>query len=304
MINANNTNRKSIVKNTIASLLLVSGMAAAVTDANAYDLKANTIYANVKGGIYKINLDLINLPASNKTNAVKVADTNESYSSIQDIAFDGSTAYGMNLNWQLLKIEPSQNKTVAINSATSYSHQYRGLEARGGELYAAETRSLQKIDKATGKTRALAPGATGYGLGGGEQVDDLAFAEDGTLYAMVSFPRVSYGNSYLATLNKTTGSLTLIGSTGVSAMRALTVKDGILFAMNSVGDLYALDPNSGNGIKVASAVLPGVYGMDTSPVNLASPKADSNGDDEGGAGGLSVYLVLAIAVAGWLRRFR
>jgi len=302
MQHTTNNLKNTPVKSIVAGIVLATSMLAVSTDATAYDLKANTIYANAKGGIYEINLDT--------EVATKVADTNASLSSIQDIAFDGSTLYGINYNWQLLKLEPNQNETVAINEASSFSLQFQGLEARDGVLYGAETRSLVTIDKATADTGLPGPGASSYGLGAGEQVTDLAFAEDGTLYASVDFPGIAY--TYFGAVDSATGTLNLIGNTGATGIRAITVKDGIVYAMNSVGDLFTLNKVSGFSTTVATAVLPGVYGMDTSPAKIDVVDENTGTADEstvtttaGSAGGsLSVYWMLMLVLVAGLRRIR
>ncbi len=296
MQNTTNILNNKSVKSITAAIVLAASMLTVSTDAAAYDLKSNTIYANASGGIYEIDL--------NTTVATKVADTNASLSSIQDIAFDGDTLYGINLHWQLLKLEPGQDMTVAVNEASSYSLQFRGLEARDGVLYGAETNLLVTIDQQTAAPGSLGPGSGSYGLGAGEVVTDLAFAADGTLYASVQFPGIAY--SYLGTISLDTGELMLVGNTGVENITAVTVKDAVIYALDKAGDLYTVNEVSGFASGVASGVLPGVNGMDTSPVtvaNAAGPAGGTaDGSDEGGAGSLSLYWMLIIAVAAAVRR--
>lgn len=292
MTRATLENQKKIVKYTIASMMLISGAIVSLGEARAYDLQPNTIYANAQGGIYRIDLAL--------NSAIRVAETNASLSSVQDVAFDGDTLYGINLNWQLLKLEPSRDETVAVNQATSFSLQFQGLEARDGVLYGAELRSLVRLDQATGNPVA-GSGLSSYGLGAGEKVSDLAFDDDGTLYATVDFPGLE--STFLGTVDTTTGALNIIGITGTENLLALTVKDGVLYAMNSSGDLYTLDKVSGFATEVARAVLPGVKGMDTSPASSGSAVVAA-GDGGAGGGSLSVYGLLIMVLSGLLRRIR
>lgn len=260
------------VRNTFASLMLAAASMITV-EAYAYDLQANTIYAQASGGIYAIDVDA--------ASATKVADMKASLSPVQDIAFDGSTMYGINLHWQLIKLEPGDSAAVAVKQAESYSLQFQGLAARNGVLYGAELRSLITLNKETGNPEELCPGCLGYGLGAGEVVTDLAFAADGSLYASVQFPGIPY--SYFGTISTATGELNLIGNTGVENIMAITVKDDVIYAMDSVGDLYTLNEVSGFSTQVAVALLPGVTGMDTSPATVVNP-VDNGGTEPAASG--------------------
>ena len=291
------------VTSTISAIMLATVMSAASGEVRAYDLQANTIYASTKDEIYRVELN------GAATTATKVADSNASLSGIQDVAFDGSVMYGANLHMQLLKLEPSADVTQPINEAASYSLQYQGLEARNGVLYGAELRSLVIIDKATGNP-VSGNGIGGYGLGAGELVTDLAFAEDGTLYASVNFEGIPY--SYLGTLDTNTGELMLLGNTGVEYILAITVKDGLLYAMDRQGSLYSLNDVSGYATIVAEQVLPGVSGLDTSPAQVSAGATtagtgatDNDTDTGGGSGGsLSAVLLILVSITSLMRRIR
>ena len=288
---------KKGIRNAAASLLLLAAGGALTDQAHAYDMQANTIYAHASGGIYAIDVDA--------GTANRVAEAKASLSSIQDIAFDGSTMYGINLHWQLMKLEANESEAVSVKEAESYSLQFQGLAAHNGVLYGAELRSLVTLDKATGNPGALCSGCLGYGLGAGEQVTDLAFAADGTLYASVQFPGIPY--SYLGTVSTQTGALMLLGNTGVENIMAITVKDGVIYAMDRAGDLFTLNEASGFATDVASGVLPGVTGMDTSPVMISAIDTGSTaepGSDETSGGSLSAYGLLLMLLVAALRRFR
>ena len=279
---------------TIAAALLTAS-----APVQAYDLQPGTIYASAPGGIYKVDVDT--------ASAAKVADSTASLSAIQDVTFDGTTLYGMNLHWQLLKLEPEQTTTVAINKASSFSLQFRGVAARDGVLYGAELRSLVTVDKQTGNTGSPGPAASSYGLGAGEIITDLAFAENGSLYATVNFPGLPF--TFLGTVNPATGALTPVGTTGIENINALAVKDGKLYAMDILGSLYSLDRVSGFATKIADGVLGGVTGMGTSPAAImasgeAAPAGNANqGDAAGAGGGLSVLWSLLTLPMLWLRRY-
>lgn len=62
----------------------------------------------------------------------------------------------------------------------------------------------------------------------------------------------------------------LLGNTGVENIMAITVKDGVIYAMDRVGDLFTLNEVSGFATDVARGVLPGVSGMDTSAVMISA----------------------------------
>jgi hypothetical protein len=291
-----------IFRNTIASLTMAAAFIS-TGEAHAYDLQANTIYAQANGVIYAVDVDA--------ATATKVADANASLSPLQDLAFDGSTMYGANLHWELMKLEPQDSAATDIKGAESYSLEFRGLESRDGILYGAETHSLVIIDQATGNPEELCPGCGSYGLGAGEQVDDLAFAEDGTLYAAVTFSGIPY--TYLGTIDITTGYLNLIGNTGVEYVTAITVKDGTIYGMDSTGNLYTVNKVSGFATIVADAVLSGVTGMGTSPMTVDTGSTDTNagstgtdtGTGDSSSAGSMTWLVLMLAgVLPLLRRFR
>lgn len=89
---------------------------------------------------------------------------------------------------------------------------------------------------------------------------------------------------------------------------AITIKDDVIYAMDSVGDLYTLNEVSGFSTVIATGVLPGVTGMDTSPATVMVP-VDNNGDvpsaasgDAASTGSLSAMLLAVIAALSLLRR--
>jgi len=297
---ANNNPAKSI-SNSIAALVLGVASLAAV-NVHAYDLQANTIYAQAEHAVYAIDVEA--------GSAKKVADAVATLSGLQDLAFDGSSMYGVNKHWQLMKLEPLDSAATSVKDAESFSLQFEGLEARGGVLYAAERNSMLVIDQATGDTDYVCDGCVGYGLGAGEMVTDLAFTETGTLYASVQFSGIPY--TYLGTIDVATGVLNLIGNTGVENIVAITVKDAVIYAMDKLGDLYTLNDVSGFATDVATGVLPGVTGMATSPRSIVIPVAEQDGQsteqsaaEEGsGAGSMTWLAMLLAGLVSLLRRSR
>ena len=289
------------LRNGIASIVVgISSIAAG--NACGYDLQANTIYAQAKGEIYAIDVDT--------AIASKVADAEASMSELQDLAFVDSDIYGINQHWQLMKLAPLDSAATSVKDAESFSLQFEGLESRDGVLYAAERNSMLIIDKATGDTDYLCDGCTGYGLGAGERITDLAFADDGKLYTSVQFPGIPY--TYLGTIRTDTGELSLIGNTGIESIIAITVKDGVIYAMDNVGDFYTLDELSGFSTGVATGVLTGVTGMGTSPQAIDIPvteeqdqQTEQPGSDSGeaaSAGGMGWLVMLLAGMVPLLRR--
>jgi hypothetical protein len=289
------------INNSIAALVLTAASLGAI-NAHAYDLQANTIYAQAEHAIYAIDLEA--------GNAKKVADAVATLSELQDLAFDGSSMYGVNKHWQLMKLAPLDSAASSVRDAESFSLQFHGLEARDGVLYAAERNSMLVIDQATGNTDYLCDGCIGYGLGAGELVTDLAFTVDGTLYASVQFPGIPY--AYLGTIDIATGQLNLVGNTGVENIVAITVKDAVIYAMDNVGDLYTLNDVSGFATDVATGVLPGVTGMATSPRTIEIPVVEEEGqiteqsatEEDGGAGSMTWLAMVLAGLVSLLRRSR
>lgn len=282
-------NLKHAVRGIAAiAFITVSVMA---TSSHAYNLQANTIYAQSGNSIYMIDVD--------SATATQVADANASLSEIQDLAFDGDNLFGMNLNWQLNVIEMQDSAMQPVKDAESFSLQFQGLEARNGILYGAERNALTIINKASGNTEALCDGCAGYGLGVGELVTDLAFAEDGTLYALIYFSQVQ--STYLGVIDLSTGLIDeLRGNTDVPGLIALTVREGVIYAMDRSGDLYTLGSANGAAVKVADAVLPGVTGMDTSPMAVGANNA-AIGEQGSGSGSLSWLMISLLLLARSLR---
>jgi hypothetical protein len=299
--NMTSNNPAKNISNSIAALVLGAASLAAI-DAHAYDLQANTIYAQAEHAIYAIDVEA--------GSAKKVADAVATLSELQDMAFDGSSMYGVNKHWQLMKLAPLDSAASSVRDAESFSLQFEGLEARGGVLYAAERNAMLIIDQATGNTDYLCDGCVGYGLGAGELVTDLAFSEDGTLYASVQFPGIPY--SYLGTIDIATGQLNLLGNTGVENIVAITVKDEVIYAMDKLGDLYTLNDVSGFATDVATGVLTGVTGMATSPRSIVIPVAEQDGqsteqsaaEDGGSAGSMTWLAMLLAGLVSLLRRSR
>ncbi len=121
---------------------------------------------------------------------------------------------------------------------------------------------LLKIDPATGM-----PIADGFGAGIGyltintneNDLDDIAIATDGTLYAISNLG--SSGNQRLGIINKTTGAWTEIGDYGIEDVESLTftAKGQLLATTGEDGDhqnsLYSIDASTAEASFVGS-ILP------------------------------------------------
>ena len=269
--------------------LVAAGLLVASASLQAEPLQANTIYVTDSTGLYAID--------ETRGTATRVGDASTGFSSIQDIAFDGNELYGLTRLMQFFKYDTETNEMIALNGYSSYAQTHRGFAAYNGVFYAAENRVLQTANPDAGTFGPVGP----YGLGAGEEVDDLAFSSDGTLYAAVNF-NITYGTSYLATLDTNTGEMNLIGNTFISALRGLTEKDGVLYGINSVGDLYEIDKVSGMGTLLASDVVSGAYGMATSPSNTGGGSIDS-GEGSSSGGALSWPLMILMVSMVMVRTF-
>ena len=275
------SNAKTLLRNTLAAATI---MLAGTELLQAEPLLPDTIYVTTSTGLYSVD--------EVAGTSVRVAEADPALSQIQDIAFDGETLHGLTSLMQFFIFDEVTNAMIPTNNASSYALSHYGLESRNGQFYAAEARVLQAANPQTGTFTNIGV----YGLGADEQVTDLAFGADGVLYASVSFT-LSY--DYLATLNPATGEMNIIGNTFISGLRAMTEKNGVLYGMNSSGDLYSIDKVSGFGTMLASAVVPGAYGMTTSPAAMGN-NMGSNGDASGG-GALSLPLMLLMGVMIMLR---
>ena len=290
-IHSRTFNPVGTITNTIMSAALFAAMLTSGS-AYAYELRPNTIYAQANSAIFAVDVD--------NYSATKVADAPATMSELQDLAFVDSDMYGVNQHWQVMKLGPLDSQASTVKEAESYSLSFQGLESRDGVLYAAEHNSLVKLDRMTGMTQALCDGCGAYGLGAGELVTDLAFSADGTLYAVIDFSGIPY--SYFGHIDTSTGNLNLIGNTYVKNLKAITEKDGVMYAMGTDGSLHTLNKVSGFATQVAQDVLAGVAGMGTSTDNIVIPLQEQVGgnpvddatESTGGSGSMS-WLILALA---------
>jgi hypothetical protein len=129
-----------------------------------------------------------------------------------------------------------------------------------GILYAADSGynnwdnngdKLVKID--TNDFSYTVVGLTGW------DIDGLAFAPDGTLYGVDS--------GILLEVDKNTGVVTPIGSSGSSGLYAITfTPDGIMYGCDSNGDIYTIDPDTGVVSYVCSTGFPYMVGLAFAPL--------------------------------------
>lgn len=278
----------TLLRNTLVASLMVAGTATA----QAADLQPNTIYVTDSDSLYAVD--------ETRGTAVRVGEAQPSLSYILDIDFDASgKLYGLTGLMQFFSFDAASSRMVEINGFTSSGRTHSGFAFHNGAFYAAESTGLEGADPEAGSFTIIGS----YGLGAREYVTDLASGSDGMLYASVRFPPDYYGYrsaDFLATLNTTTGEMNLIGSTYIYDLEGLTEKDGVLYGIGSGGDLYQIDKVSGFSTLIAAGVVPGAFGMATSPTTL--PGFGTTGAGGSGGGAMSLPLMLLIVGIVCLRR--
>lgn len=268
-----------------AGLMLATGLA------QAEALKPDTIYVSTVDAVYELNTDSFT--------TTRVTDVNLPVSEIDDMTIINNTLYGLSARMQFSRYDEASATMETLNDPHSYDDLTRGMVNYNGTVYATGEYGLYTV----------APENDGFhfvgyfGLGAGEKVTDLAVSQAGVIYATVTF-NISYASDYLATLDPKTGAMNLIGNTYIYGTRGLTMKNGTLYAINSSGDLFTLDTKSGMSSQLASAVVPGAYGMTSTAsdfVSSLSANANNSGGVSGGSLSLPMLLIAGI-LAGLLRR--
>ncbi|MFC1884056.1 DUF6923 family protein [Thermodesulfobacteriota bacterium] len=152
-----------------------------------------------------------------------------------DIAYDGTNIFAITFDYLYL-IDPSDASSTFVAS-----HGQTGMNALvynydDGLLYGAST---------SGEFGSLTTDGTytqiGYFGGGITSSGDLAFAEDGTLYATVNYRS---GVDHLATINPTTGAATIVGSLGRDNVYGLFYENGQLYGFTEAGVLLSINPST------------------------------------------------------------
>lgn len=272
-----------VIRNTLIATSLLLGSNIAMAD----PLQPDTLYANTGEGLYAID--------QTTWTATRVGTTDPVISNIQDITYSNGKMYGISTLMQFFEYDETRETMIGQNGYQSYADQFYGLDSYQGEFYVAGHYGLARVETSDMSYDYIGS----YGLGAGEEVTDLAFADDGTLYATVTF-NVTYASDYLATLDLSTGEMNLIGNTYINGSRGLTFKNGTLYAINSVGDLYSVDTTSGMGTLLKEDMLPGAYGLGRTPADLNAGGASGGDGSSGGA--LSLPMLLLIGLLPLLRK--
>ena len=142
-----------------------------------------------------------------------------------------------------------------VDSATGAASSYMSLAGGGnglavladGTLIISSGHTISQVDWSTGALTTLA--TISWGSSSGDIVQ-----WDGSLYWTVT--GVSEGDS-LVKYDMSTGTLTNLGSTGVSGLYGIAAPDGVLLAFSISGRVYELDISS--GLVIRSRVASGAW---------------------------------------------
>jgi streptogramin lyase len=173
---------------------------------------------------------------------------------MQDIATaPNGTVYGIGISngsiGYLYTIDPNTGAATAVGPTDDEI--CPALEfSTSGVLYTScevdsDSTGLYTIDPSTGATTLVGE----HGISASAFVNDLAFDDQGTLYATV----IEGTESTLATVDPATGAVTPIGSIGHSLALGLTVLDGTLYAATFGGSLVRIDSTTGAGTVIDAA---------------------------------------------------
>jgi murein DD-endopeptidase MepM/ murein hydrolase activator NlpD len=178
---------------------------------------------------------------------------------ITDIALSSNNIlYGITFN-NLVRIDPYNGQGTNIGS-TGFANLSALVTSPNGLIYAATSNDGRfiRIDENTGNGTLL--GFFGSGLASS---GDMAYDSSGELFATVM--KTGFATDWLASINPTNGSATLIGDTGFDEVWGLSFKDGILYGVTSGGQLIRIDPITGSGTKVGTKANVIYGGLTTTP---------------------------------------
>jgi murein DD-endopeptidase MepM/ murein hydrolase activator NlpD len=178
---------------------------------------------------------------------------------ITDIALSSNNIlYGITFN-NLVRIDPYNGQGTNIGS-TGFANLSALVTSPNGLIYAATSNDGRfiRIDETTGSGTLL--GFFGSGL---SSSGDMAYDSSGELFATVM--KTGFATDWLASINPTNGSATLIGDTGFDEVWGLSFKDGILYGVTSGGQLIRIDPITGSGSKVGTKANVIYGGLTTTP---------------------------------------
>lgn len=198
---------------------------------------------------------------------------------ITDIAFSShNILYGITFD-KLVMIDPYNAQGNIIGDSTGFTNLSALVASPNGLIYAASSDDGKfiRIDENTGKGTLIGHFGSGLSSSG-----DMAYDINGELFATVKTTGAT--TDWLASINPTNGSATLIGDTGFHEVWGLSFKDGILYGVTSGvtsgGELIMIDPNTGSGSKVGTNANIVYGGLTTSPTApLLDLPIDYSGSD-------------------------
>lgn len=194
------------------------------------------------------------------------------YADVTDVAFRDNVLYGITFS-KFVAIDPATGIGTLIGSL-GYSGMNALAVSDSGVFYAASTSgTFININEETGS--GIYIGDFGSGL---DSSGDMAFANDGTLYASIN--RSGYTTDWLATIDLQSGQATLIGNFGYSDVWGLSFLNDQLYGVTSTGSVLQIDMVSGVGTEIGSNAI-NFGGLTTSPdaiplLELPYNYADSN----------------------------
>jgi hypothetical protein len=174
--------------------------------------------------------------------------------SVTDIAFHGSTLYGINFT-QFLRLNPDTGAGVVVG-AIGGGFGTNGLAvASDGTVYAASGGQLIKINPVTGAGTLV--GNFGGGL---TSSGDIVFDCNDVLFGALN----QGGTVVLAQINRNTGVATVIGSTGFNTVYGLAFLGGRLYGVTGAGQLLTINVASGAAVVTGKNALT-QWGMAAKP---------------------------------------
>jgi hypothetical protein len=193
-----------------------------------------------------------------------------------DIAYDGSNLYAVTFDYFYL-VDPSDASSTFIGA-----HGQSGMNALA---YNYDDGLLYGASSSSGEFGSLTAGGTytqiGYFGNGITSSGDIAFAEDGTLYATVNY---QYGVDHLATIDPTTGAATIIGSLGRDNVYGLFFENGQLYGLTQEGVLLSINPSTGVNTAIRDYIRSDFWG--------------AAGDDHPPVPEPSTMILLAVGIMG------
>jgi hypothetical protein len=164
---------------------------------------------------------------------------------VTDIAFHGPTLYGVSFS-QLLRLDPDTGVGTAIGAIGFTTN---GLAvASDGTIYAGTTPAgeLVQINPVTGAGTLV--GAFGGGL---SSSGDLAFDSNDRLFGALA----QAGAVVLASIDRSSGAATVIGSTGVPNVYGLAFHCCRLYGTTDAGELVDINVASGKATVIGENTL-------------------------------------------------